>query len=92
VAGRHLEDYPEVIARLQACWDDPVEAMALLEAMLFRRADASDLFDLPAYRDVLLLYSLARDVAQHSGIALPSVDVLLPLVCDNPDEADGPLR
>lgn len=92
VAGRHLEDYPEVIARLQACWDDPVEAMALLEAMLFRRADVSDLFDLPAYRDVLLLYSLARDVAQHSGIALPSVDVLLPLVCDNPDEADGPLR
>ncbi|WP_374675848.1 FimV family protein [Ideonella sp.] len=92
VAGRHLEDYPEVIERLQACWDDPVEAMALLEAMLFRRADANELFDLPAYRDVLLLYALARDVAQHSGIALPSVDVLLPLACDSPDEADGPLR
>jgi hypothetical protein len=79
-AGRTLEDYPETIARLQAVWPTPIDAMAILEAMLFKRDDTSELFDLPAYRDVLVLYALARDLWQQSGATAGMlVDVLLPL-------------
>jgi hypothetical protein len=60
--------------------------------MLFRKDDAQDMFDLPAYKDVLLLYSLARDLWQQGGgSAAPEVDVLLPLgdaVAPGPVELD----
>ena len=79
-AGRPLEDYPETLALLEAAWPSPIDAMALLEALLFKRDDTSELFDLPAYRDVLVLYSLARDLWQHGGgNGGTAVDVLLPL-------------
>ncbi len=79
-AGRPLEDYPETVALVETVWHSPIDAMAILEGLLFKRDDTSELFDLPAYRDVLLLYSLARDLWQHGGgnTGTP-VDVLLPL-------------
>jgi hypothetical protein len=87
-AGRTLEDYPESIARIQAVWHSPIDSMAILEALLFKRDDTSELFDLPAYRDVLVLYSLARDLWHQSGDSNGTlVDVLLPL--DDYD-ADAP--
>lgn len=77
--GRMLEDYPEVIAQLQELWPSHLNAMAVLEAMLFRNDERQDLFDLPAYKDVLLLYSLARDLYQQEGVSAADVDLLLPL-------------
>jgi len=77
--GRNLEDYPEVVLRLQALWVSPLNAMAVLEAMLFRNDERQELFDLPAYKDVLLLYSLARDLYQQEGLSAADVDLLLPL-------------
>jgi hypothetical protein len=54
--------------------------MAILEGLLFKRDDTSELFDLPAYRDVLMLYSLARDLWQTGGgQGSAQIDVLLPL-------------
>jgi pilus assembly protein FimV len=76
--GRALETYPEVIAQLQRSWPRSVDAMAELETLLFR-SDGSQLFDLPAYREVLFLYSLARDLLEHGEAAAPRIDVLLPL-------------
>ncbi len=85
-AGRLLEDYPETIALLESAWPSPIDAMAVLEGLLFKRDDTSELFDLPAYRDVLVLYSLARDLWQHGGgHGGTAVDVLLPL--DDPGQA-----
>ena len=79
-AGRTLEDYPDTVAVLESAWPSPIDAMAILEALLFKRDDTSELFDLPAYRDVLVLYSLARDLWQHGGgHGETAVDVLLPL-------------
>lgn len=90
--GRALEDYGDAVIQLQAVWASPLDAMAVLEAMLFRKDDAQDMFDLPAYKDVLLLYSLARDLWQQGGgSAAPEVDVLLPLgdaVASGPVELD----
>jgi len=79
-AGRSLEDYPDTVAQLERAWHSPLDAMAILESLLFKRDDTSELFDLPAYRDVLVLYSLARDLWQHGGgHGAAQIDVLLPL-------------
>lgn len=78
-AGRSLEDYPHVMHWLQQVWPRPVDAMAELEAMLFRR-DEGELFDLPAYRELLLLYAVAREEVEGRGASQGgAVDVLLPL-------------
>jgi len=76
--GRSLEEYPGVMQRLQSCWSEPMDAMAELESLMFRR-DAGELFELPAYREVLFLYSMARDLLDHQGGQATSIDVLLPL-------------
>ena len=83
--GRSLVDYPETLTRLQGLWSTPVQVMQTLDASLFRRDHSDASFDLPAYRELLLLYAVARDLAESAGVS-PSagVDVLLPL-----DEADA---
>ncbi|MFM7506926.1 MAG: hypothetical protein ACKO3M_10285, partial [Rubrivivax sp.] len=76
--GRSLEDYVGVIPRLQQVWGRPLDAMAELEALLFRKS-RGELFDLPAYREVLFLYALARDLLDRSAADTGSVDLLLPM-------------
>ncbi|HNU12226.1 MAG TPA: hypothetical protein PKJ45_12830 [Rubrivivax sp.] len=76
--GRPLEDYPSIIARLQQVWASPIDAMAELESLLFRKA-RGETFDLPAYRDVMFLYSLARDLLDRESLERGDVDVLLPI-------------
>ena len=60
-SGRLLEDYPEVVQRLQRAWPQPPRAVAELDGLLLRRADLEP-FDMPAYHDVLMLHALARDL------------------------------
>ncbi len=79
--GLSLDGYPEVLTRLERAWDTPSSAMDLLDAALFRR-DAGPTFDVPAYRELLFLYGIARDLAEHD-VARDGVDVLLPLDADD---------
>ncbi|HSW21770.1 MAG TPA: hypothetical protein VLJ62_03300 [Burkholderiaceae bacterium] len=76
--GRSLDEYPGVMQRLRASWSNPLDTMAELEALMFRR-DGGELFELPAYREVLFLYSMARDLLDHQGGPPTVIDVLLPL-------------
>jgi len=76
--GRSLEDYPGVLPRLQQVWPRPLDSMAELEALLFRKS-RGELFELPAYREVLFLYSLARDLLDREAADTGNVDLLLPL-------------
>ena len=76
--GRSLEDYPGILPRLEQVWPRPLDAMAELEALLFRKS-RGELFELPAYREVLFLYALARDLLDRESAATGSVDLLLPL-------------
>ena len=81
--GRFLEGYPDIMARLQALWAAPAQAMETLDASLFRRNKSDETFDLPAYRELLFLYSIARDLAEHGAHDLyGDVDLLLPLAED----------
>ncbi len=77
-SGRTLEDYAGVVPRLQQVWPRPLDAMAELEALLFRKS-RGELFDLPAYREVLFLYALARDLLDRAAVDTGSVDLLLPM-------------
>jgi hypothetical protein len=77
-SGRSLEDYEGVVPRLQQVWARPLDAMAELEALLFSKS-RGELFDLPAYREVLFLYALARDLLDRSSVDTGSVDLLLPM-------------
>lgn len=76
-AGLNLEGYPEVMKRLQDAWSRPSQAMELLDTALFRR-DAGPTFDVPAYRELLFLYSTARDLAERA-VDVEGVDLLLPI-------------
>lgn len=75
--GLSLEGYPEVMQRLQDVWNRPSQAMELLDTALFRR-DAGPTFDVPAYRELLFLYSTARDLAERA-VDVEGVDLLLPI-------------
>ena len=76
--GRALEDYSAVMGRLQAAWPEPLQAMGLLEALLFTRDSSDQAFDLPAFGELLFLYSQARDLAERQA-ERSGVDLLLPL-------------
>ncbi|RZT93871.1 hypothetical protein EV670_3428 [Rivibacter subsaxonicus] len=81
--GRALEDYPSVIGRLQALWPTPSRALEVLQLTLARpegEPQASESFELPAYRELMLLYSVARELAEGEPIDTRSgVDLLLPI-------------
>lgn len=77
-AGRLLEDYADIVERIQRAWPAPLDAMAELDALLFRRQQG-ELFDLPAYRELLMLYAVSRDLDSQAPVSPVQVDVLLPL-------------
>ena len=77
---RALEDYPAVIERLQDLWRQPNAAMDALASLLFQRDLTAQTFDLPAYGELLFLYSLARELAELEPPSMDDgVDLLLPL-------------
>ena len=61
--GNGLEHYRATLARIEAQWPEPA-TLGLIEELVFRkpgtRGDES--FDLAAYRELLLLYSVAKEV------------------------------
>jgi hypothetical protein len=107
-AGRSLEDYPDTLRELQAVWGDTGAAARRLDAMLFKRsARDGDAFDFRAYRDLLFLHAIARDLAgPRSPEREPSrgsppreaddqtleIDLLLPLDEDAAVITSGPIE
>jgi len=84
--GRTLDDYPQTVALLQSLWPTPLSAMQALDNLLFRRRDDEDTFDFPAYRELLFLYSIARETSGNVETDSGSIDLFLPLE-DAPVEA-----
>lgn len=82
--GRSLDASPSVIAHLQVVWSDAAAAMQMLQELLARGAGpGTPHFDLPAYRDLLALYGVARDLFE-TGLRGNEVDVMLPLDAGSP--------
>lgn len=61
--GRGLEHYGSALARIEAQWPRP-GTLSLIEELVFRKPGTRDdeSFDLAAYRELLLLYSVAKEV------------------------------
>lgn len=76
--GLSLEGYPEVLRELQAAWTNHGNAMVKVQALLSGGTEQSTGFDLPAYLDLLLLYSLARELSEHE-VRGEEIDLFLPL-------------
>src|SRR5574337_1504793 len=72
VAGAGLEAYPSELARIEALWPTPA-VVDLIESFIFNRPDAvagsSDLepFAPEAYRELLLLFAIAKELAGEQG-------------------------
>ena len=77
--GRALDAYPQTVARLQSLWATPMSAMQALDNLLFRRQAAEETFDFPAYRELLFLYSIARELSGNVETDFGSIDLFLPL-------------
>ncbi|MBW8847874.1 MAG: hypothetical protein JF607_23170 [Burkholderiales bacterium] len=77
--GRSLDACASVIAHLQVVWSDAGSAMKMLQDLLAQGGGPGvPHFELPAYRDLLTLYSVARDLFE-AGLRGEGVDLMLPL-------------
>ena len=57
-----LQAYQGALTRIEALWPSP-KVLEVIEESIFRRPDSgSESFDLEAYRELLLLYSMAREI------------------------------
>ena len=82
--GRSLVDYPGVVDRLQALWAEPARAMDVLEMSLVHLGPEADAFDLPAYRELLFLYAVARDLSDRAERRQPASTEISPLTATQP--------
>lgn len=91
--GHSLVEYPGIIERLQALWSAPTRAMDVLEKSLIRPDAQTETFDLPAYRELLFLYAIARDLADkpQTGFDAP-ITAVTPLMATRPFIADPDVR
>ncbi|MBC7699338.1 hypothetical protein [Aquabacterium sp.] len=78
--GHSLSEYPGIVERLQALWAVPAKAMDVLERSLTRPDAEVETFDLPAYRELLFLYAVARDLSEREPETRDAVDLSLPFV------------
>ncbi len=78
--GHSLSEYPGIVERLQALWASPSKAMDVLERSLTRPDAEAETFDLPAYRELLFLYAVARDLSEREPESREAVDLSLPFV------------
>lgn len=76
--GHTLSEYPGVVERLQSLWSQPARAMEVLQSSLTRPDDSVETFDLPAYRELLFLYAVARDLSERDAKDRTPVDLVLP--------------
>jgi hypothetical protein len=66
--SRGLESYEEAFGRIQALWPQP-RVLDVIEQSIFREAGSgeTEVFDLEAYRELLLLHAIAKDVTQRAA-------------------------
>lgn len=66
--GRGLEAYEDAFGRIQALWPQP-RVLDVIEQSIFRDPGeaSTEVFDLEAYRELLLLHAIAKDVIQRDA-------------------------
>jgi tetratricopeptide (TPR) repeat protein len=87
-----LEDFPDVLHPIQAVWSRPQQAQDVIEESIFRQPEQDQHpLDLLAYRELMLLYSLAKELARPGAAysMLPSSmqTAVLPSLALTPNES-----
>ncbi len=63
-----LEGFPQVLSSIQAGWSRPQQALELIEESIFRQPGQDHApLDMLAYRELMLLYALAKELARPRG-------------------------
>ena len=62
-----LDAYPVALTRIEALWPSAKVLEVIEESVLRRPVSKADAFDLEAYRELLLLYAVAKELAQPQG-------------------------
>jgi hypothetical protein len=71
--GKGLEHYRSTLARIESQWPAP-GTLALIEELIFRKPGTQEeAFDLAAYQELLLLYSVAKEVIDPDMAVAPPV-------------------
>jgi hypothetical protein len=95
--ARGLEDYPEALKSIQQYWPGP-QVLEVIEESIFRQPDAqTQPFDMLAYRELMLLYTLAKELSKP-GASFTPVQAISPISASAvmqldsvPDSAQGDL-
>ncbi|MBC7609583.1 MAG: hypothetical protein H7228_08430 [Polaromonas sp.] len=73
-----LESYQSALSRIEALWPSP-KVLDVIEESIFRKPDANtEAFDLGAYRELLLLYAVAKEIIgpeANRSSSLPKFDL-----------------
>ena len=68
-----LEAYQLALSRIEALWPSP-KVLEIIEESLFRRPDTdAEVFNLEAYRELLMLYSVAKEITSRGPKAAEHV-------------------
>ncbi|MFG6449160.1 FimV family protein [Roseateles sp. BYS180W] len=81
-SGAGLESQAELLSHVQSGWRDSKNMLLLLNDLLTQPNPLTSQLDLQCYGDLLMLYCVSKDLAEHPQQHLVddfSVDVLLPL-------------
>jgi hypothetical protein len=62
-----LDAYPVALTRIEALWPSPKVLEIIEESILRRPVANADAFDLEAYRELLLLYAVAKEIIHPEG-------------------------
>ncbi len=79
INSRGLEDYIPALERIQALWPN-AKVLEVIEESIFRKPDLDNQpFDLLAYRELMLLYAIAKEVSEDGDVSFdleenPDVD------------------
>lgn len=73
--GRGLDAYESAFARIQALWPQP-RVLDLIERSIFRDSEEgeTEVFDLEAYRELLLLHAIAKELVERESATQPPLD------------------
>lgn len=77
-AGEGLLAYAQATELIVQSWRDAAVTMQLIQTLLAHGDPDGRAFDLAAYRDILMLYAVARDISEHE-VRGEDIDLFLPL-------------
>lgn len=85
-----LEAYPVALMRIEALWPAPKVLEVIEESILRRPVASADAFDLEAYRELLLLYAVAKEL-MHSEATKDVQSVRFDLPATAADDHSAPM-